>query len=125
MKWNIKKLRSEVWTFLTDKEVEIHLINIKGTGEKGTAAYCTWEGEVFCVYVDFCECDVAYATVHEVFHQIFDPHFKKIATYNLYEYWIQSMEKIFFKNMNYKEKKKWYNMIRSKIVNNPEKERSE
>lgn len=125
-KWTMARLKREVWSLLCRSDLEIYLIDISKEKNKNIRKDTVGFMEVFyddddneigiVIKIDYCACDVASTVVHELFHYIFNDYFKPIASYTIYENWISSLEKPFFKSIPMSERSKWYRKIRSKIV---------
>ena len=114
-KLTLTSLRKKVWKILV-KDVKIYTINMKESGYPSVAATSERDGNILTIHLDFCENDVANSTIHEILHDILDQYFSEFATYTVYEEWISATELKFFEGLTVKTKKKWYNMIRSKII---------
>lgn len=111
MKHNMKSLRREVGEVMRTKLTAVHLID----ETPNASAHCEYDEDSIEVWVDCYYSDILRAVVHEVLHSIFDKHFQNFVTYNVYEYWICSLEKPILRGMARKEKRRWVRLIASKI----------
>ena len=83
---------------------------------KDCTAHALYDDTSVEVWADQVHVQLDHAVVHEILHMIFDEHYEKFATYNLYDLWITSMEKPFFKPMTRKEVAKWRRQIKKRLV---------
>jgi hypothetical protein len=64
------------------------------------------------IEIDPGQADLGSVLVHESLHYLLDPIFVPVATYDVYETWIASIEGPFFKSMTPKEKERWFRFFR-------------
>jgi len=53
---------------------------------------------------------------HELMETLLQDELERFANYHLYEFWITSLEKEFFKPMNEKQIARWHGVILQKLV---------
>ena len=106
-KWTMPGLRRAVWKFLHRKDLEIVVadrpIREGGRPVSGRMRFDedpdTGEWTNPTITVDPGQADLGSVLVHEALHYLLDSVFVPVATYDVYETWITSLEKPFFKTM--------------------------
>jgi len=111
----LAQLRREAWRVLTK---ELSTIWVVETPNDCTAhsLYDDSENGSIEIWADHVQTRLDYAVIHEILHRLLDKYLRTFAHYHLYELWITSLEKPFFKPMSQKETTKWQKVIRSKLV---------
>ena len=120
MKESIASVRRKVLTCLNREVTKIHLIRI---GEKERhCAHSEYDldtpvgkGEIE-MWIDVYNSSLVLAVIHEILHRILDKHLDTWATYDLYETFLLSLEKEIYKPLTRKQKRRWRNVINSKVV---------
>ena len=112
MKWTMPRLRLAVWKILIHPNTTI---DYKKVGNASAVGYSSPGEKGVEIYIDHYKTDVRYATLHEILHSIFDQNFETFSTYNIYEFWITSLEQPFFKTMSTKDKDKWRKAVERKL----------
>lgn len=111
MKWTLPKLRREAWKRLA----KVKAITL--TELKDCSARADWEEDdkTIAISIDNHTVDIRKAVAHELVESIMQEEVRKIASYDLYELWMEAIEKKFFEKMSKKDLKKWRKAIDKKI----------
>lgn len=105
-------LRKDVWKSLKS---EVNVIRIQKTADNCSARVEYNDNEID-IWVDSYDTRIDYAVIHEILHKILDKHFEKTFTYHVYEYFITSLERPFFKYLSRVERNKWKREIKKKVI---------
>lgn len=105
----LPEIRRRAWKILKHPKTVIVLKQLKKASAYGQ------EEEGIEIIIDPLQVNIRHATIHEILHAVLDPHFQQFATYELYEYWVASLETPFFESMSVKTRNKWYNAIAKKM----------
>lgn len=112
MRYTLPKLRKEAWKALIHPETTI---KFKRVGNPSALGYSSDESGGVEIYIDPYKVNTRSAVIHELLHVILDKHFRGFATYEVYEYWITSLESPFFNRVSRKERDKWRKAIEAKM----------
>ena len=104
-------IRKKAWYILTHQLTKISIVPTDNT----CSAHSEYTDTEIEVWANAYETRLDYAVIHEILHMILDEYWEHLFSYHVYEYFIESLEKPFFKRMTNAEKNKWQNAIRRKV----------